>query len=138
MTRTYTPPDFRRMIDNLRQRVERLERRQRTTAETDSSHEIIFSYAGPLTATESPPVRVRRGGSLSVLAVTMATAGSTGTVIDVLRNGAVAATVTVPASTETYNAAVGARFVADIDVLSLEITSVGTGAAEMTAEARFT
>jgi hypothetical protein len=81
---------------------------------------------------------VWRGGNLTVLAVTFDTAGSTDTVIDVLRNGTVVGTVTVPASTEIYNGEVTARFIADVDTLALEVTTAGTGATDMTAAARFT
>ena len=131
-------PTLQRALAALDRRLGLLERRVRQTSTTDTPQEIIFSYAGPLSATVSPPARVRRGGILSVLAVTMGTAGSTDTVIDILRNGTTVATVTVPSSTESYNAQVMARYTADGDTLALEITSVGTGAADMTAEARFT
>jgi hypothetical protein len=138
VTRTYLPPNQGKQIGELDRRVGLLERRI-TAADTavDTSHEILFSYSGTLAATMSPPVRVRRRGDLAVLAVTMETAGSTDTTIDVARNGTVIATVTVPASTETYNGLVAVGFDAE-DILTLEITSVGTGAADMTAEARFT
>lgn len=132
-------PDIRRIIGALERRLGVLERRiTGAGAVTDESHSVFFSYAGPLAATVSPPARVWRGGILTVLAVTLETAGSTATVIDIVRNGTAVATVTVPASTETYNGQVSARFVADVDVLALEITTVGTGANNMTAEARFT
>lgn len=132
-------PDLRRILGDLARRIGILERRiTAASASVDSSHEIIFSYPGDLTAATSPPARVWRGGNLTALAVTLDTAGSTSTVIDVLRNGSVVGTVTVPSSTENYNGEVSARFVADVDTLAIEITSVGTGAADMTAAARFT
>jgi hypothetical protein len=132
-------PDLRRILGDLGRRVGILERRVTSAAATvDDSHEIIFSYAGVLTETASPPARVWRGGNLTVLAVTLGTAGSTATIIDVLRNGTVVGTVTVPSSTEVYNGEVSARFVADSDTFALEIATAGTGAAEMTAAARFT
>jgi hypothetical protein len=132
-------PDLRRILGDLARRIGILERRvTAASASVDSSYEIVFSYAGALTAATSPPARVWRGGNLTVLAVTLDTAGSTATVIDVLRNGTVVGTVTVPSSTTIYNGEVSARFVADVDTLALEITTAGTGAAEMTAAARFT
>lgn len=133
------PPDLRRAIADLARRIGILERRiTSAAAAVDNSREIVFSYAGELAAGVSPPARPWRGGNLTVLAVTLGTAGSTGTVIDVLRNGTTVATVTVPSSTEIYNGDVFARFVADVDTLALEVTTAGTGAADMTAAARFT
>jgi hypothetical protein len=132
-------PDLRRVLGDLGRRVGILERRVTSAAAAvDDSHEIIFSYAGTLAETVSPPARVWRGGNLTVLAVSLGTAGSTDTIIDVLRNGAAVGTVTVPDSVEIYNGEVSARFVADVDTLTLEITTAGMGAADMTAAARFT
>jgi hypothetical protein len=132
-------PDLRRILGDLGRRVGILERRVTSAAAAvDDSHEIIFSYAGELAASVSPPARVWRGGNLTVLAVTLGTAGSTDTIIDVLRNGTVVGTVTVPDSVEIFNGEVSARFAADSDTLTVEITTAGTGAADMTAAARFT
>lgn len=132
-------PDVRRLFADLARRVGILERRVTTAAAAvDDSHEIIFSYAGTVAAGTSPPARVWRGGNITALAVTLTTAGSTSTVINVLRNGTSVGTVTVPASTTVYNGDVFARFVADVDTLALQVTTAGTGAANMTAAARFT
>jgi hypothetical protein len=134
-------PDLRRILGDLARRISILERRVTSAgASVDSAHEIVFSFAGDLAAAIAPPVRVWRGGNLAVLAITFTPggAGSTATVIDVLRNGTVVGTVTVPSSTEIYNGEVSARFAADSDTLALEITTVGTGANDMTAAARFT
>jgi len=132
-------PDLRRILGDLARRVGILERRvTAAAASVDSSSEIVFSFAGALTAATSPPARVWRGGNLTVLAVTFATAGSTSTVIDVLRNGTTVGTVTVPSSTEIYNGEVSARFAADVDTIALAVNTAGTGAADMTAAARFT
>jgi hypothetical protein len=141
MSTSLLTPDLRRILGDLGRRVGILERRVSTAAASvDSSQEIIFSYAGSLAASTSPPVRIWRGGNLSVVAVTFAPggAGSTDTIIDVLRNGTAIGIVTVPGSTEIYNAEITARFVADVDTLALQVTTAGTGAADMTATARFT
>jgi hypothetical protein len=139
MTVSLFTPDLRRILDDLARRIGILERRvfAANTGE-GSAAEIVFSYAGGLTETVSPPVRVRQGGNLAVLAVSFGTAGSTDTIINVLRNGTVAGTVTVPDGVEIYNGEVPVRFAADSDTLSLEITTAGLGTADMTAAARFT
>lgn len=132
-------PDLRRILGDLTRRISILERRVKgASASVDSSHEIIFSHPGALAAGTSPPVRVWRGGNIAVLAVTLGTAGSTSTVLTVKRNGTSVGTVTVPAGWGSYNGEVSARFVADSDTLTLTVTTVGTGAADMTAAARFT
>ena len=137
---TLLPPDLRRIFTDLQRRVGILERRTTTniTGATQTD-EILFSYAGTLADdTTSPPVRSRLGGILSVLAVTLGTAGSTDTVILVERNGTIVATVTVPDGVSVHNADIGARFTADVDVLTLTVDSAGAGVADMTAAARFT
>lgn len=139
MSEKLLTPDVRRVLGDLARRIGILERRVSGVATTaDSSHVIGFSYAGVLTVSTSPPIRVWRGGNLTVLAVNFGTAGSTDTILLVQRNGTTVATVTVPASTTVYNGEVTARFVADADILTLTIDTAGTGAADMTAEARFT
>lgn len=133
-------PDIRRMIGDLARRIGILERRVSTGASATGSpvnNDIIFSYAGELAATESPPVKLRYGGFLSTVSVALGTTGSTDTVLEVKRNGSTIATITVPSSTADYGAAVGARTFGE-DRISIEITSAGTGAADMTASARFT
>lgn len=137
MTRTYLPPDQGRQIRELERRLAILERRITAAGvAADDSFEIVFSYAGTLAASVSPPVRVRRAGNLAVLAFTFGTPGSTDTTVDVIRNGTVVATVVVPDSVETFNGLVGFRLDAE-DQLSLEITTAGTGASDMTVGARF-
>lgn len=136
---TLLAPDVRRILGDLARRVGILERRvSNAVATVDTTDEIVFSYAGALTATTSPPIRPRQGGILAVMAVTFGTAGSTDTTLLVERNGTTVKTVVVPDSTEVFNADVGARFAADSDVLTLTIDTAGTGAADMTAAARFT
>lgn len=139
MPTTLNLPDLRNILKGLDRRIGVLERRTRpATPVADESSSIIFSLPGAFSVSTSPPIRIWKGGSLKVLAVTLGTAGSTSTVLDVQRNGSTVATVTVPASTTSYNGDVSARFDADSDTLTIAVTTVGTGAADMTAEARFT
>lgn len=139
MSEKLLSPDVRRMLADYARRIAILERRITTrTAATEAIETLIFSYADALAASTSPPVRVRTGGILTILAVTLGAAGTTDTVIDVERNGTTVATVTVPDGVTIYNGEVSARFAADSDVLTLTIATAGSGAANMTAEARFT
>lgn len=139
MSVTLLPPDLRRIFTDLQRRVGILERRVSIAITTATAGgEIIFSFAGELAASTSPPIRVRQAGIMSVLAVTLGTAGSSSTTILVERNGSTVGTVVVPSSTTVYNAEVGARYAADSDIVTLTIDTAGTGAADMTAAARFT
>lgn len=131
-------PDLRRILSDLAGRVGILERRiNAKAAAVDGSYEITFSFAGTLAVAASPPKRMRKVGNLAFLAVTLGTAGSTDTVLTVERNGTVVGTVTVPSGDTAYNGEVTARFAGD-DVLVVSVTTAGTGAADMTADARFT
>lgn len=137
---TLLTPDIRRVISDLGRRVGILERRvtgSATATGTPPNDDIIFSYAGALTAVESPPAKLRYGGFLATLSIALGTAGSSDTTVVVNRNGTVVATVVVPSGSADYGATVGARVFPE-DRISLEITTVGTAAADMTAAARFT
>lgn len=139
MPPTLQLPDLRNTLEGLRKRIEVLERRIRPQAAAAiPDTDIIFSYAGTLISDiESPPVKLRYGGILSVLAVGLGTAGSTGTTLEVKKNGTVVATVVVPSSSADYGPDVGSRFAAE-DRLTIRVATAGTGAANMTATARFT
>lgn len=133
------PPDDHKRIATLEQRVAVLERALHSTGAAPVD-ELVFSYAGTLVSgTTSPPKIIRASGVLGVLAVAFgpATAGSTDTILDVVRNGTVANTVTVPASTTEYVAQVAVAYSAG-DTIALAVATAGTGAADMTATARFT
>ena len=135
MSQALNRPSFTADIAGIDRRVGALERRT-TPAAAKPDTSIMFSYAGPLATTVSPPTRVRAGGVLTDLAVTLGTAGSTDTLLVVGRNGTDAAVITVPAGYTTFDGPVGVRYGAS-DILVVAIASAGTGAADMTAEARF-
>lgn len=137
MSGTLTRPDWAAALKDLARRVGNLERRTTPAQNTDRSFEITFSFAGALTVAASPPKRLWKPGTLTTLAVALTTAGSTATVIDVERWGFVIATITVPSGADEYDAALSNRFAAN-DRLRILVTTAGTGAAEMTCDARFT
>jgi len=134
-------PEVRRILADLTRRVGILERRINPTAVTaagGTNGDVVFSHAGGLVSgTESPPVKLRYSGFLATLAVALGTAGSSSTTIEVKKNGTVIATVVVASSVADSVVAVGVRVYAE-DRLSLTVVTAGTGAADMTAAARFT
>lgn len=139
MSGSLTRPNWAAALADLQRRIGMLERRTSPgrAAGTPTNDDIIFSYAGTLTETESPPAKLRYGGFLAVLAVALGTAGSSDTDLDVKRNGTTVATVTVPSSSADYSTDIGVRVAAE-DRITIEIVTAGTGAANMTAAARFT
>jgi hypothetical protein len=133
------PPDDKRRIADLERRVGILEQALRSTGAV-AVDELVFSYAGALADdTESPPKILAASRVLTVLAVAFKddTAGATDTTIEIKRNGTVKNTVTVPASTTKVTLPVAVAFSGG-DTISLRVDSAGTGAADMTAAARFT
>jgi hypothetical protein len=137
---TLLTPDIRRMIDDLKRRVGILERRVTgggTATGTPANDDLIFSYPGTLAAAESPPAKLRYGGFLATLSVALGTAGSSATTLVVERNGTTVATIVVPSGFADYGATVGARVFPE-DRITVEVVTAGTGAADMTAAARFT
>ena len=132
-------PDDRRRIADLERRLGILERALRSTG-APVVDELVFSYDGPLAdGTESAPKIIRVSAVLTVLAVAFkpTSAGSTDTVLDVLRNGTVAVTVTIPASATEFVVPVAVAYSAG-DTVALVVNTGGIGAADMTAAARFT
>lgn len=141
MSEKLVAPEVRRQIGDLARRVGILERRIGGTgsgaAAGPVNTDLPFSYASALAVSESPPAKLRYNGFLTSIAVALGTAGSTDTTFDVKRNGTVIATVTLGSGVADLTVAIGVRVYAE-DRLSVEITAAGTGAADMTATARFT
>jgi hypothetical protein len=130
-------PDLKADIADLARRLDRLERRTTPETPTVPGATIMFSYAGVLIAETSPPARVRHGGTLVELAITLLTAGATDTVLIVGKNETMAAMIAVPAGVTTFDGPVNVHYDAG-DQITVAIAVPGTGAADMTAEARFT
>ena len=134
-------PEVRRMLADLARRIGILERRISSTATAVAggvNGDETFSYDGALvSATESAPFKVRYSGFLAALAVGLGTAGSSDTTLKVKLNGTVVATVVVPSGSADYVPEIGVRVGAE-DRLTILVDTAGTGAAKMTATARFT
>lgn len=140
MSEKLLTPEVRRMIGDLARRIGILERRISSTATgapTPVNTDLPFSYASTLTVSESPPAKLRWTGFLTSIAVALGTAGSSTTTFTVKRNGTVIATVNLTTGVADLTVVIGVRVYAE-DRLSIAITAAGTGAADMTATARFT
>lgn len=100
--------------------------------------EANFSFYGLLHETVSPPYRVLSDAisSLSSVTVTLGSAGVTHTVVDLLLNGIVVATVTVAAGSTHDTDTVTVDLARD-DVLNARVTEPGDGAIDVTVQVEF-
>lgn len=98
---------------------------------------LTFSWPGsPLAVRETGFYPMPRIASTRNIRFTLTTPGSTATVLEVHVNGTLAETVTVPSGATAYTYEwVEALSVGD--VISMQITSVGTGAANLVAQVRY-
>lgn len=136
MSQQLLPPDIRRLVASLETRVSALERRLQFGLSAPSDDEIIFTLPGTLAATESPPVRIRGGAVVSSVAVNLGTAGSTTTTIEVRRDGVAVGAVQLASGVTETKFPLGARFGSDQERLTVAVTTVGTGARNLTVQVR--
>lgn len=136
MSTSNTPPDPGKAVAELNRRVDILERRLRNL-EGQFKPEITFSYSGALTASSSPVWTRRETGRLMSIAAHLGTAGTTATAINVLVNGVVVATATIPATVASVVIPCSVVVHADVDRLQDIIATVGSGAQDLTVQHRF-
>lgn len=102
-----------------------------------SADGIVISWPGGLLATrESGDFPLPRPATTSSIRFTLLEAGTTATVIAVKVNGTLSETVTVPANATAYTYPWVAQLSAN-DTISMQITTVGTGAANLVAQVRY-
>jgi hypothetical protein len=107
-------------------------------------HDVPFSYSGPLSPSLSPRWYPRFSERLTAVFFSLETAGSTATTLKVYQSGVAltptgtgSATITIPAATHTLKSYFDIVFSADADYFQVEIVTVGTGAEDLDAQARF-
>lgn len=98
--------------------------------------EAVFSHAGTPTTDPSGRWTPRRTATLTDVVVSLATAGSSNTVVTVYVNDGSQATVTLGSGVEQNSTTLEAVLEADTDYLTVAATTVGTGAADLTVQAR--
>lgn len=121
------------MLDKLveyERRIYELERRRQVT-DFDGPILPVFSLAGSMTLTESPPWYGLRMTPLNTAHCALLTAGSSSTVVTINLNGSALATVTLASSVKTGRAPLGINLGPD-EYITAEVTTVGTGAADLT------
>lgn len=142
MTAQTQPPDVGGHIARLERRIELLERPIRRQAPgrpiPAEPLEAIFSHAGTPTTAPSARWYPRRTARLVRVLVSLATAGTSNTVVTVYVNNGSQGTVTLASGVNRASAAFDNVLAADSDFLTVATTTVGTGAKDLTVQARLT
>lgn len=136
MSQQLLPPDIRRLIASLEQRVSALERRLQFNVTSADPDEIIFTLPGTLSASESPPVRIRNGAQLTSVVVNLGTAGTSTTTVQLRRSGVSVVSVSLTSGSTLMKVPASVRFGADQELMTAAITAVGAGARNLTLQAR--
>lgn len=98
--------------------------------------EAVFSHAGTPSTEPSARWYPRRTARLVSVLASLATAGSSSTVVTVYVNGGGQGTVTLGSGVNKATAVFDDVLVADADYLTVAATTVGTGAEDLTVQAR--
>lgn len=138
MPATLRLPDLRTTLEGLRKRIEVLERRIREQPGAETEDELIFSLPGALVASTSPRGYVRNTSRLVNVVVSLGTAGSSTTTVLVKKNGSTIETITLGSGVNFDRTRTSVSFTADSDYMTVTVSGVGTGAADLTVQARFT
>lgn len=97
---------------------------------------VQWSYSGALTAgAVSTPYRPKNDQRLTEVIVWLGTAGSSNTVVTVKVNGSSVGTVTLASGDTQKSVTFETKLLSRTDVLTMELTTAGTGAADLSAEA---
>ncbi len=141
MTDSLDGPNISRRLDRTIKRVEDLERRLRSRVidnrpEPLEPLEATFSHAGTPTTAVSPRWYPSRTANLYRVLVSLGTTGTTSTVVTVYVNGGSQGTITLTSGTAKNTGTFDDVLVADTDYLTVAATTVGTGAAKLTVQAR--
>lgn len=98
--------------------------------------EAVFSHAGTPTTVASARWYPRRTATLTRVFVSLGTAGTSNTVVTVYVDGGSQGTITLGSGLHTASGVFDDVLVADTDYLTVAATTVGTGAADLTVQAR--
>jgi hypothetical protein len=110
----------------------KLVRQLATAVHATSVQEQEFSYAGALTVSTSTPWAAATDcRTIEVLAL-LGTAGSSSTVVEVDVNGSSIGTVTLGSGVTSNSAALSTALIANTDIVTVSVTTAGTGAEDLT------
>lgn len=135
MTTGLTPPTLAGQLGGTKGRVHALERRLARGIPPQPGFTAKFSLHGGLYLSTSGIEKHPTGGRLILVYAVLVVAGTTPTVIDVLKNGtpmAAPSTLTLPAGVRQNELVVSSAFSARGDELQVEITTAGSDAESLT------
>lgn len=130
------PPAPQARTADVDRRLKRVEQRRGDMPTGGWEHQETFSFAGQLEASESGRWYPRHNCTLIEVPVTLDTAGTSNTVVSVRVNGVEVSTITLGSGDEQALGLFGEELTADVDYVTLAITTVGTGAENLVAQAR--
>lgn len=138
MTGQLRPPRMSNQLSATKGRVQDLERRLARATPAIPPHLARFSAHGPVALGLSGPDSHPSGGQLVLVWAKLSVAGSTNTVVDLLRNGVPFTNpiILTPGNTHA-ELVVSQRFSARVDAFQVEVTSAGTGAESITVFGQF-
>jgi len=136
MATALLPPTVQRLFDDLRRRVEILERRRRTD-DSIVAGEIVFTLPGAVTTSESPNFYLRDGGYVTAMVCSLQTAGTTTTTVVLKQDGATVATATLASGVTFSRITPRARYGADTEAMSVAVSGAGTGAKDLSVQIRY-
>ena len=101
--------------------------------------EVVFSQAGALTASTSPRYITKRKQTLKKVVASLDTSGSSNTVINVLRGATTIGTITITSGSNYAEINLSQTFYDNPSFyyLRMQVAAVGTGAQNLTVQARF-
>lgn len=137
MGSTLLLPELGRILAGLERRLVILERRIRNEPTVPSHSEIMFTLPGSLTGSTSPKAYLRVDSRLVNIVCSLGTAGTSTTTVQVKKNGTTIATVNLTSGATFSRARAAEMFVADTDALTVTISAVGSAAANLSVQARF-
>lgn len=142
MTRRLNGPNIKQSQDGIDGRVKDLERQIRRRAVERPADapplEAVFSHPGTPTTAASARWYPPRTATLTEVIVSLATAGTSSTVVTVYIDGGSQGTVTLASGVHAATAEFDDVLQADTDYLTVAATTVGTGASDLTVQARLT
>lgn len=138
MTKGLLPPEIEREIAKLKKRVSDLERVLGEVISGARDHGLPFVIPGAVYVEESPPWTPRFATRAVEVIALLGTAGSTSTAIEVRKNGnPLGAGLTLAAGETVKRFTISSPFAPDQDLLTVAVTSAGTGALDLDVIVRF-
>lgn len=111
------------------------ERRLRRHA-VPSVQSIPFTYSGAVAVSSSPPWVADTDVTLRKVRALLGTAGTSDTVVTVYKNGSSLGVLTLTSGDTNVAEDFAVSFAADTDLLTVAVTTAGTGAADLDVIAR--